>query len=268
MATDHQPGLVSLTTDFGLRDEYVGVLKAVLHRDCPGISIVDISHEIPRGEPAAADRLLGRAWPFFPQKAVHLVVVDPGVGTGRRLLVLEAKNHFFVGPDNGVFSHLLASPQTAAYQIKAREFLATPLSNTFHGRDIMAPVAARLAAGMAISKLADKISCSNCVTKGFPRVKTSTTGLVGAIVAIDAFGNACTNIHAKDLAIFAKEAELVIKTATVTIHGLMPCYQAAPDQALALFDSCQMVELALYNDSFASRYKAAIGDEVLIEEKL
>lgn len=178
--------IITLLTDFGTSDSYVAEVKGVLLSRAPAVTLVDVSHEVPAGNVAAGQYLLSRAWPRFPAGTVHLVVVDPGVGTARRALAAQAGGHCFVGPDNGLFSSL---PEDA-------RFVALPVlrdaSPTFHGRDVFAPAAARLATGARLDELGLAVSdVVRTVVRG-PRVAETT--VVGEVVYIDRFGNLISNI--------------------------------------------------------------------------
>src|SRR6058998_1191788 len=137
--------IVTLTTDFGLSDQYVGVMKGVILGICPATQIVDISHEVTPFEIGEGAYLIAQSWRYFPKKTVHVVVVDPGVGTSRRPILVAAGGQYFVAPDNGVLSMIYAEDQPTVRVITAEKYFRQPVSQTFHGRDIFAPVAAHLA---------------------------------------------------------------------------------------------------------------------------
>src|SRR5438309_4453168 len=141
--------IITLTTDFGLRDHFAGVMKGVILGICPTARIVDITHECRAFDVAEAAFTIGQAYRYFPPKTVHVVVVDPGVGTARRPILVEAAGQFFVGPDNGVFAFLLSQETCSVRGIANEKYFLQPLSQTFHGRDRFAPVAAHLAKGVS-----------------------------------------------------------------------------------------------------------------------
>jgi S-adenosyl-L-methionine hydrolase (adenosine-forming) len=174
-------GLVTLTTDFGTADGYVGAMKGVLHRNAPGVVVVDITHAIARHDIAAGAYALATAAPWFPPGTVHVAVVDPGVGGARRGVVVVAGQQIFVGPDNGLFALLTPS---AAYQIAAADFRAQRVSPTFHGRDVFAVAAARLATGAEPAQAGPAVTLEGRLPGGDgPRV-----------VHVDAFGNLITDV--------------------------------------------------------------------------
>lgn len=190
-----QAPVLTLTTDFGTADGYVGALKGVLATHAPGVPLVDLTHDLPPFDTVSALLALRTAAPRFPPGTVHLVVVDPGVGTARRGLVVHGNGHWFVGADNGVFPALFAPGQARAYAIHAARFDGA--SATFHGRDVFAPVAAALARGEAIASLGDPIDDA-------ARLQLATASRVGNIVKgsvihVDRFGNLITNVARKAL---------------------------------------------------------------------
>jgi S-adenosyl-L-methionine hydrolase (adenosine-forming) len=183
--------LVTLTTDFGTADGYVGAMKGVLYRAAPGVVVVDITHAVPRHDVAAGAHALATAAPWFPPWTVHVAVVDPGVGGRRRDVVVVAAEQIFVGPDNGIFS--LAAPRPdAVHEIAAADFRAARVSPTFHGRDVFAVAAARLAAGAAPERAGPPVT----LVGSLPRPE----GAVHQVVHVDAFGNLVTDLHGDDVA--------------------------------------------------------------------
>jgi S-adenosylmethionine hydrolase len=186
--------IITLLTDFGLKDYYVGAIKGVLLGICPEACLVDLSHEVePFNIPQAA-WILSQTWQCFPSGTVHLVVVDPGVGSARRPVAARAGGHLFVAPDNGVLTFVLdADPECRVYDIEASGYFRQPVSHTFHGRDIFAPVAAHLAAGLAIQELGVLIKDYHRINLGIP-INSEPDSWVFDIVTIDNFGNIITNL--------------------------------------------------------------------------
>ena len=192
--------IVTLLTDFGSADHYAAAMKGVMMCICPDARFLDISHEVtPFAIPEAA-YTLAQAWRLFPKGTIHLVVVDPGVGSARRPILAEAGGHVFVAPDNGVLSMVLdAVPQHTIREISASEYFRQPVSQTFHGRDIFAPVAAHLAAGVPLEKFGDTIGDAVRSSFGKP-VQTAENSWTGMVLKIDWFGNIITNFHAEQFA--------------------------------------------------------------------
>ncbi len=262
--------IITLLTDFGLADEYVAVMKGVILSILPEAVIVDISHEIaPQDIPQAA-HMLTAAYPYFEPGTIHIVVVDPGVGTDRRILCAEVGRHRFLAPDNGVLS-LLISQNTAIdiYQVENREYWRDSISQTFHGRDIFAPVAAHLAKGLATDMLGRNLTAAEitCLTDLKPR-KSKHGKWIGRIVSIDRFGNLITNIPANLLADSQSEYEVEqirVEVSGQIIKGSGLPYSYQPDgKAKVLVNSRGYFEIAVKQDSAASLLKVAKGESVVI----
>ena len=159
--------VITLTTDFGLRDEFVGIVKGVILCTCRNAVIVDLTHGIEAQNIVAAAMSIGGSFRFFPKGSVHMVVVDPGVGSDRRILAVRAEGHFFVAPDNGVLTPVLSEDTFQdAFHVNNRDLFAQTISHSFHGRDIMAPVAAKLACGLDISLVGPRLSRQQCCRIG------------------------------------------------------------------------------------------------------
>jgi hypothetical protein len=180
--------IVTLLTDYGTRDAYVAEVRAVLLAAAPEATLVDVTHEVPPGDIRAAQYLLARAWPRFPAGSVHLVVVDPGVGTARRSLAGELGGHRFVGPDNGVFSCV---PDEARWVALTAPAGAAP---TFHGRDVFAPAAARLARGSSLADLGEAVP--DVIRAPLPAPRWDGAAWVGEVIYVDRFGTLVSNLPA------------------------------------------------------------------------
>jgi S-adenosylmethionine hydrolase len=233
---------ITLLTDFGLQDPYVGVMKGVIATICPTAPVIDLTHQIPPQNIAAARFALLSAYPYFPPGTIHTVVVDPGVGTARRAIALRTELGYLVGPDNGVFSGIIQHHGVLeAVALTSRRYWRSPFpSATFHGRDIFAPVAAHLAAGVAFADLGSEIGLDTLNREGLPPVQPQPNGLLGQIQAIDRFGNLITTVP----------AERVVAEATVTLgHHTAPIvttYGTSPQGHLvALIGSHGWLEVAV-----------------------
>jgi len=187
-------GLITLLTDFGTADGYVGEVKGTLLTLAPGVTVVDIAHDLPAGDVAAACYVLGRVWRSFPPGTIHLAIVDPGVGSSRRALAAEAGGHGFVAPDNGLLSDVFA----AAPERAVRLTVPAEASRTFHGRDVFAPAAARLASGGALADLGPAVR--DPVRLKAPLLKVEAGDLVGEVVHVDRFGTLVTNLPREHVA--------------------------------------------------------------------
>ncbi len=199
-----QPGMVTLLSDFGLQDVYVGVIKGVIAQINPDLQVIDLTHQIPPQNIAAGRFCLMNAAPYFPAGTVHLAVVDPGVGTARRAIALQLPQGYFVGPDNGLFSGVLSLAATEpdaeiiAVELTNSNYWRSPQpSTTFHGRDIFAPVAAHLACGIPLECLGDPINPATLVQLSLPDCTVTDGEIEGSIQYIDQFGNLITNIPAE-----------------------------------------------------------------------
>jgi S-adenosylmethionine hydrolase len=189
--------VITLLTDFGLADHFAGTMKGVILRLCPAAQIVDISHEISAYEVSEASFVLAQAYRYFPPRTVHIVVIDPGVGTSRRPIVAEAAGQYFVAPDNGVLSMIYAREKHKVRVVTADKYFLKPLSQTFHGRDVFAPVGAHLAKGLAPAKLGKPIHDYLRLHFETP-TRTARRGWTGMILKVDSFGNLITNFTAAD----------------------------------------------------------------------
>ncbi len=268
--------IITLTTDFGLADGYVAAMKGVVLGINPEAKLVDICHTIKPRNVSQAAFVLSTTYEFFPRRTVHLVVVDPGVGTERRAVILRTPAADFVAPDNGVLSYIVqqhsaqqadVSPQQLkpgagleAVAITRSQFWRSPVSSTFHRRDIFAPVAAHLSSGIPPTDFGEVID--SLVVLPLPRPCMSPDGtLVGHILHIDNFGNLITSIRRHDL---PQEAPTItVEVGSETIHGLSRTYGTGKG-LLALIGSSDHLEISLINGNAAAFLSAAVGDEVKI----
>ena len=272
--------ILTFISDFGQSDWFVGVVHGVLHERCPAARIVDLTHAIPPGQIARAAFVLGAAAPDFPAGTVHLVVVDPGVGTARRALAGGARGHWFVGPDNGVLDWALADAACEVHAIENREYMREPVSRTFHGRDVFAPAAAALACGVELARLGPRVSNAVRPPPHAPRLRqpgpstsgVATTGehgtkvLAGEVMYVDRFGNALTSIDEATIAATFRgvpESELEVRVVDRRIAGLARSYGDAPVGTLvAIIGSSGRLEIAQVGGAADSRLGLGVGDEV------
>lgn len=236
--------IVTLTSDFG-PGLFVGLMKGVILGICPRARLVDLEHGLAPQDVRAGALVLEAAWGVFPAGTVHLAVVDPGVGTSRRGLALKALGQFWVGPDNGLFTPVwLADPQARAWELAEPSFFRQPVSQTFHGRDVFAPVAAHLAAGLDPARLGEPLL--DPVLLDWPRPFERGLELVGQVLGADRFGNLLTNLGRAQVEAFLRNRPALVRLAGLTVRGLSPAYgQAPPGAVLALFNSQERLELAL-----------------------
>ena len=194
--------VISLMTDFGIKDGNVGVMKGVIWSICPQAQISDLSHKIAAQNVREASLVLFRSATYFSENAVHVVVVDPGVGTARRPMAARLGNQFYVGPDNGTITQLLEYSEKQGWpcefvHLNKPEFWLSTISHVFHGRDIFAPVAAHIASGVLLKQMGDPFD--NPVRLVLPKPQKTSTGWIGEIIHIDHFGNLASNIRLEDL---------------------------------------------------------------------
>jgi len=263
------PAIITLTTDFGLQDEYVGVLKGVIVSLAPQARLIDLCHAIRPQDIRQAAFILQAAAPYFPKETIHLAIVDPGVGANRQLLAVRAMGQVFLGPDNGILTPFLHGPLfEEAIVIDCPERYLAPLSATFHGRDILAPVAAALANGAGLSSLGPQAFKENLTKLASPTLQIDRIhgNIAGSVIHIDHFGNLTTNIHQRDLAgLAADPAAIRIFHKKQQVTGLVSAYAMAQDgQVLALVGSRGYLELAVAGGNAARMLGAEVGDPVRV----
>ncbi len=265
--------VITLTTDFGLTDAYVASMKGVILGINPEVTLVDICHTINPQEIAQAAFVLDIAYQSFAKGTVHMVVVDPGVGSQRRAIILRTASADFVAPDNGVLSHVIrkVSPESAeskqqselrpeleAFAITEPRFWRTPVSPTFHGRDIFAPVAAHLSLGRSPADFGERLSSLVMLPLTSPEQKPDGS-VLGHILHIDSFGNLITDITAQELP--SRGGPLSIEVGDQTIQGLVHTY-AEGEGLLALIGSSDRLEISVKGGSAQNILNARVGDEV------
>ena len=263
--------LISLITDFGLQDEYVGLMKAVILGIDPAAVIVDVSHAIAAQDVAQAAFMLESTYRYFPEGSLHVVVVDPGVGTDRAILYLEADRQRFLAPDNGVLSFVLDPERDPrCRRVNASAFARAAVSPTFHGRDIIGPVVGRLSKGVTPEQLGPEIDPRSAVRLDGLKVEIAADGsLLGRVIHIDRFGNLVTTI---DAAAFQRVATGAGRPRWVEINGrritsIGRTYaDAEPGRALALIGSRGYLEIAVNAGSAQSLTDARRGDLVRVGE--
>lgn len=258
------PPIITLTTDFGLTDAYVGVIKGVILGIAPEARIVDISHAVEPQNILEASFLLLAAYGYFPPGSIHVAVVDPGVGTSRKPLAIRTPVCTFVGPDNGLFVPVLMAedlsdrdgrlrPGASAVELRNPKYRLPEISSTFHGRDIFAPAAAYLANGTDLSALGPPV---RQIQPGEPiEPRSDPDGVRGQIVHIDHFGNAVSNISAGSV-----PAGAIVSAAGQEIGPLSSTYQSGPVVALA--GSTGLIEIAARNGSAQEQLGLRVGDPV------
>jgi S-adenosyl-L-methionine hydrolase (adenosine-forming) len=255
--------IITLTTDFGLRSGFAGVMQGVIYGLAPQSKIVNITHFVPPQDIQEGAYTLWRAVPFFPKGSVHVYVVDPGVGTKRRPMAAQLGDHFFVGPDNGLLTPLIEDTERSGQHIEfihldRPHYWLPKLSRTFHGRDIFSPVAAHLANGVSLQELGTPFS--DPVRLELPRPQQTDTGWIAHIVSIDTFGNLTTDLPASAL---PDSTDISFSLLGNVVHGISDSYgNRQAGEFVAVVDSEEFIELAIVNGNAAQKLDVKVGDMV------
>jgi S-adenosylmethionine hydrolase len=255
--------VITLMTDFGLRDHYVAAMKGVILGICPEARIVDVTHEVSSYEVAEAAFLLSQTWSCFPKKTVHVVVVDPGVGSMRRPILAQSDGHVFLAPDNGVLTPVLTREGCKVRHVTAEQYFRKPVSQTFHGRDIFAPVAAHAASGGALGKLGPVIDNYLRLTPVRPN-RTARRGWTGAILHVDHFGNIVTNIPIAEFP-HVENQPFEVTIGFRTVEKLAHSYaEMPPGELFAIVGSSGYLEISANQESAAKLLGCETGAPVEI----
>jgi S-adenosylmethionine hydrolase len=267
--------LITLLTDFGIKDGNVGVMKGVIWGICPEARIADISHMIGAQNVQEAALVLARSALFFPKGTIHLAVVDPGVGTARRPMAAQIGDWFYVGPDNGLITLLLERAHSENWQrqfvvLDRPEFWLAEVSHVFHGRDIFAPVAAHLARGTALSALGSPFA--DPIRLALPRPVRQGQSWIGEIIHIDHFGNLASNIRQENLGeALGQKEKITVRLGRAQINGLVHAFgERAQGEVVALLGSTGNLIVSVVNGSAASVLGVGVGAgvEVTVPERL
>jgi S-adenosylmethionine hydrolase len=257
--------IVTLTTDFGLKDPYVAEMKAAILGICPNAVIVDVTHEIAKFNIRMGAYMLASAVPHFPDGSVHVAVVDPGVGTRRRPIAVQTKRSFFVGPDNGILV-LAAAKQgiESIHELANPRFMLPNVSSTFHGRDVFAPAAAHLLNGVKLAEFGPEIR--EVAKAEFAKVTRKKGVLVGEVLHVDGFGNIITNINQRDAAQNRVKDEVNVELAgnKLRLKFCKAYGEAKPQETLALIGSHGFLEISVNQGNAAERFKTKAGDTVTV----
>ena len=257
--------LITFITDFGHKDPFVGVIKGVILGINPSVGIIDLTHGIPPQDILAGALVLRYSAPFFPQGTIHIAVVDPGVGTKRKPLLIESESSFYIGPDNGILSLALKGKKTGRIiELANQTYHLKRTSATFHARDIFAPIAGYLSLGIPPEDLGvmlkdyERLHC--------PRVSKKGHALQGEIIYIDGFGNLITNIHERDLQGLEPD-NVSVSLGNLTINNLAPNYASAGEGGyVALINSWGLLEISIFKGNAYLQCGAAIGEKVYVQE--
>ena len=259
MSYNHR--IITLTTDFGYKDPFAAEMKGVILSINPNATIIDMTHSIQPQDIEEAAYVIGSGFSYFPSGTIHMVVVDPGVGSGRKPLVLEAGGLYFVGPDNGVFSHILhlLSPVKGVH-ITEEKYMLSKNSPTFHGRDLFAPVAAWLSKGLTPEAFGPPVK--DFVNFPVPRSEVEHGSISGEVIYIDRFGNAITNIKGADLISFANH--YVVEVDNTIVQPVKYYAQAGEKSLSCLINSSGYLELFVNKGNAAEKYGIKKGEKVIL----
>ncbi|MGB5712911.1 MAG: SAM-dependent chlorinase/fluorinase [Waterburya sp.] len=254
--------LITLLTDFGDRDVYVGVMKGAIAQIDPLLNIIDLTHHIPPQNLLAARFALLNAYPYFPLGTVHVAVVDPGVGSSRRGIAIQLTSGYVICPDNGLCSGILDSAIAAVELTNSQYWRVPNPSYTFHGRDIFAPVGAHLANGVPLEKLGQRVDLESLVRLDLPPIEINHPHITGYIQYIDHFGNLITNIPGELIA--GKSWQIIMKDIDIEINSGRTYSDVNSGKAVTLIGSHGWIEIAVNNGSAAEQLKLTWKDTVQV----
>lgn len=256
--------IITITTDFGLKDPYHGALKGAILSVNPQACLVDITHLIPPGAISEGAFVLSQSYRYFPRGTVHLAVVDPGVGSTRRPILIETEDYCFVGPDNGIFSLAIESERVVrVVHLTEGSYFRNDVSSTFHGRDIFGPVAGHLTLGVRPSMFGPEITDQVMIRRKEP--VTEEGSISGTVIYVDRYGNLVTDISAESIAGFGAHVEALIKGRV--IRGIEVCYSNCSGKGLALLiGSTGLLEVAIDSDNASLAIGAQAGEKVVVRQ--
>ena len=257
--------IITLTTDYGTNDHLVGTLKGVILKIVPDATIVDITHNVTPFDLLDGALAIGCAYSYFPARTIHVVVVDPGVGTARRPLLVSAESQYFVAPDNGVLSLVFEREENLVVRhANVEHYYLSPVSKTFHGRDVFAPVAAWLAKGSQASAMGDEITDHKKFA--MPKPKLGDGALKGVVLRVDSFGNLITNFRAEDLPADALQSgALTMKLGNQSVSKLVDSFaKGAQGEVFAYVGSAGFVEIGINRGNASKSLGIGRGVQVLL----
>ncbi len=259
--------IITLMTDFGIKDGNVGVMKGVIWGICPQAQISDLSHVIGAQNVREASLILSRSAPYFPKGTVHIVVVDPGVGTARRPMAAKIGDWFYVGPDNGTITLLLERAEKEGWlckfvQLEQTKYWFPNVSYVFHGRDIFSPVAAHLANGVPLPDLGTEFA--DPVRLQLPQPQRIENGWRGEIIHIDHFGNIASNIRIENLGnTIQNKDKIIVMTDGVQIKGMVNTFgERTEGEVIALLGSTGNLIISVVNGNAATKLGIKVGDGI------
>jgi len=262
--TNAPPPIITLTTDFGPSSRYVAAMKGVILSMNPQVRLVDLTHAIPPQDVRAGAIALAETVPFFPPDSIHLAVVDPGVGSGRRIIYARIGGQQFVAPDNGLLSRLAEREQpTKIVSVEDPRFWRATVSTTFHGRDVMAPVVARLSLGLVPDALGPPLE--QLTKLAWPEVQRVANHIDGEVIEVDSFGNLITNVTRDMLADVPADESVTVTCDEHQTHGVFATYSDQPPMTLvAVIGSGDKLELAIVEENASKMLGVKAGAPVRV----
>ena len=260
------PPIITLTTDYGTNDHLVGAMKGVMHKVLPDIQIVDICHHVMPCDILDGALTIGMAYKYFPPKTIHVVVVDPGVGSARRPILVTGDQHYFVAPDNGVLSMVYDKEESFAVRhVTSEHYFLRPMSNTFHGRDLFAPVAAWLAKNQQPMAFGEEVN--DPVRFTLPKPRAAEGKVKGVVLKVDNFGNLITNIPPDMIPqVFIPDGRYRIAVAGKEVPKIMLTYgDGGPGEPFGILGSAGLLEISVNRGSASRTLGAQRGAEVVVE---
>jgi S-adenosyl-L-methionine hydrolase (adenosine-forming) len=257
--------IITLTTDYGTNDHLVGTLKGVILKINPDVTIIDITHHVTPFDLLDGALSIGAAYSYFPNRTIHVVVVDPGVGTSRRPLLVSADNQYFIAPDNGVLSLIYErDPNAVVRHANVEHYYLQPISKTFHGRDVFAPIAAWLAKSGQTASMGEEITDHKKFA--MPRPKAADGAMKGVVMRVDAFGNLITNFREEDLSDEAKQSGKVgLQVGTQAVSKMVDTYASGgAGEAIAYVGSSGYIEIGVNKGSAAKTLAQGRGAAVTL----
>ena len=258
-------GVITFTTDFGTRDPYAGIMKGIVLTINPEARQIDITHDIPAHDIINASFMLANVYQHFPPGTVHVTIVDPGVGGGRKNIAVLTERYFFIGPDNGLFTIVFSKEKVLEIrEIKNVPFIMKKISNTFQGRDVFAPCAGYISAGRSFSDLGPVIN--NIQHLEYPEIFKNEKTLIGEVVSIDSFGNMITNISKQTLRTFLGKHKFEIYFAAERFNKIASHYAEIPvGKPLILFGSTGYLEISMNGGSASSYFMTSLGTKITVQ---
>jgi S-adenosyl-L-methionine hydrolase (adenosine-forming) len=259
--------IITLTTDYGTEDHLVGTLKGVILKINPEATIVDITHHVTPFDLLDGALAIGAAYAYFPPKTIHVVIVDPGVGTERRPLLVSGQNQYFIAPDNGVLSLIYEREQNLVVRhANAEHYYLQPLSKTFHGRDVFAPLAAWLSKSWQSASMGDEIQ--DYKRLALPRPKAADGGMKGVVLKVDPFGNLVTNFRAENLPAEAENGTIKLQVGTQAVTRMVDTFaRGNAGEPVAYMGSSGYLEIALNKGNASRTLGVGRGAAVVLSEK-